>query len=100
MPRRNSVPSYCIHKQSGQAIVTLTDRQGGRQDVLLGKHDTPESRAEYLRVLAEWEAAGRQLRKPSASDSTLDITLNELMAHYMRFAESYYVKAGKTTSEM
>jgi hypothetical protein len=32
----------------------------------LGKHDTPESRAEYLRVLAEWEAAGRQLRNRAA----------------------------------
>ena len=34
--------------------------------MLLGKHDPPESRAEYLRVLAEWEAAGRQLRNRAA----------------------------------
>jgi hypothetical protein len=55
MPRRHSVPSYRLHKQSGQAIVTLTDGLGGRRDVLLGKYGTPESRAEYARVLAEWE---------------------------------------------
>jgi hypothetical protein len=99
MPRRNAVPSYRLHKQSGQAIVTLNDGQGNRHDVLLGKHDTPESRAEYLRVLAEWEAAGHQLRKPSASISASDLTLNELMARYMRFAEGYYVKDDQPTSE-
>jgi hypothetical protein len=64
MSRRPSVPSYRLHKQSGQAIVTLTDGIGGRRDVLLGKYDTPESRAEYLRVLGEWEATGRRLASP------------------------------------
>jgi integrase len=98
MSRRSSVPSYRLHKQSGQAIVTLTDGQGNRRDVLLGKHDTPESRAEYLRVLAEWEAAGRQL--PSSGQySPPDITLNELMERYWRYAEGYYVKDGEPTSE-
>jgi hypothetical protein len=42
-----------LHRQSGQAVVTLPDGLGGRRDVLLGNHGTPESRAEYLRVLAE-----------------------------------------------
>jgi hypothetical protein len=42
-------PSYRLHKPSGQAVVTL----GGR-DVYLGKFETPESRAEYDRVVAEW----------------------------------------------
>ena len=49
-------PSYREHKPSGQAVVTL----GGR-DVYLGKHGTPESRAEYDRVIAEWLANGRQI---------------------------------------
>jgi hypothetical protein len=40
------VPSYRLHKQSGQAVVTLTDGIGGRHDVLLGPHGTPESRSE------------------------------------------------------
>ena len=32
--RKRSVPSYRRHKQSGQAIVTLSDGLGGRHDVL------------------------------------------------------------------
>jgi hypothetical protein len=55
--RTRRIPSYRLHKQSGQAIVTLTDGLGRRRDVLLGRYGTPESRAEYVRVLAEWEAA-------------------------------------------
>ena len=61
MPRPISVPSYRLHKQSGQAVVTLRDSLGNRRDVLLGKYGTAESRAEYARVIAEWEASHRCL---------------------------------------
>jgi hypothetical protein len=57
--RRTRIPTYRLHKQSGQAVVTLTDGLGRRRDVLLGKYDTSQSRAEYACVIAEWEAAGR-----------------------------------------
>ena len=60
--RKKSHPSYRLHRQSGQAVVTLTCAfSGKRRDVLLGEHDTAESWAEYARVIAEWEAAGRVL---------------------------------------
>jgi integrase len=98
MPRQCSVPSYRLHKQSGQAVVTLTDGNGIRRDVLLGRHGTPESRAEYLRILAEWEAAGRHLTS-FPQHATPDITLNELMERYWCFAESYYVKDDKPSGE-
>jgi hypothetical protein len=58
--RSRSIPTYRRHKQSKQAIVTLTDGLGGRRDVLLGRHGSAESRREYARVIAEWEAAGRR----------------------------------------
>jgi integrase len=97
MPRRNSIPSYRLHKQSGQAVVTLPDRLGNRRDVLLGKYGTPESRLEYTRVLAEWETGGRQV---SRSEPTTDLSLNELLVAYMQFAEGYYRHAdGTPTSE-
>src|SRR5262249_36005241 len=54
MSRLPDVPSYRRHKQSGQAVVTLTDGLGGRRDVLLGKHGTAKSRKEDAGVLAEW----------------------------------------------
>src|SRR5262249_29672468 len=68
--------------------VTLTDSLGQRRDVLLGKFDSPESRAEYARVLAEWEANGRRL--PTSRASTLDITVNEVILAFWKHAELHY----------
>jgi integrase len=99
MPRRTHVPTYRLHKQSGQAVVTLPDGLGGRRDVLLGPHGTPESRAEYARVLAEWEAAGRRLPPRGAEPSAPDLTVNELILAYWKHVEAYYVKDGRPTSE-
>lgn len=53
MPRKPSVPSYRLHKPTGQAVVTFRTAGGGRRDVYLGAHGSPESRAAYARVLAE-----------------------------------------------
>src|SRR5262245_36491404 len=97
--RRSEVPSYRRHKQSGQAIVTLTDVLGKRRDVLLGRYGSAESKVEYRRVLAEWEAAGQRLPQP-ASTPAPDLTVNELALAYYRFAKTYYVKDGRPTSEV
>jgi integrase len=97
MSRHRSIPSYRLHKQSGQAIVTLADGLGNRRDVLLGKYGSAESRAEYARVLAEWEASGRRLCRANA---TADISVNELILHYWRYAEGYYRKNGVPTSQL
>jgi len=87
MSRRFSDPSYRLHKQSGQAIVTLADRNGRRRDVLLGKYDTAESRAEYFRVLGEWEATGRRLTNRAAAAG---ISVNELFESFLDHAERHY----------
>ena len=88
MPRQTRIPSYRLHKQSGQAVVTLTDGLGRRRDVLLGHHGTPESRVEYARVIAEWEANGRRL--PASEATTTGLSVNELALAYWTFAEAYY----------
>jgi integrase len=83
------VPSYRLHRPTGQAVVTL----GGR-DFYLGRHGTDASHAEYRRLTAEWLAAGG--RAPARSS---DVTVNELMVGYVRHADAYYVKDGRPTSE-
>jgi integrase len=99
MSRTLTVPSYRLHKQSGQAVVTLTDGLGERRDVLLGKHGTPASRTEYVRVLAEWEANGRRLRVAEAKCDSL--SLNELLVAFLRHAEQHYRRAdGTNTNEL
>jgi integrase len=80
-------PSYRLHKQSGQAIVTIVDKLGGRKDVLLGKHGTEESHEKYRRVLAEWLQRGQRLPQPEAGDT---ITINELLNLYREHVEDYY----------
>ena len=47
--RSQQVPSYRLHKASGQAVVTLCGR-----DLYLGPHGSPESRSKYdLKTLGE-----------------------------------------------
>jgi integrase len=86
-------PSYRHHKPTGQAVVSLNGR-----DIYLGRFGTPKSQAEYDRLLAEWLANGRQLAGPEPGIGS-DLTVNELLVAYLAFADSYYVKNGKPTSE-
>ncbi len=53
MPRTPTVPSYRLHKPSGQVVVTVRHASGSRRDIYLGPYDSPESRREYARVVAE-----------------------------------------------
>jgi integrase len=86
-------PSYRRHKPSGQAVVTLDGR-----DLYLGRYGSPESRAEYDRLIAEWLVNGRRL-PPPASGQGSDLSVNEMLLAYLRHADSYYVKNGKPTVE-
>jgi hypothetical protein len=73
-------PSYRLHKQSGQAIVTLSGR-----DFLLGRYRSPASREEYDRRTAEWLANGRRLTIAGP-----DLTIVELIAAFLRHAKDFY----------
>jgi hypothetical protein len=61
------IPSYRLHKPSRQAVVTLNG-----QDIYLGRHNSPESMAEYKRVIAEWSANDK--RWPTRASDTCDWT--------------------------
>src|ERR1700733_4531444 len=73
------VPSYRLHRPSGQAVVTLNGR-----DCYLGVFGTAASRAEYDRLIAEWLCSGRQVAQPGG------LSINELLVAYLRFAKEYY----------
>jgi len=51
------LPKFRIHKATGQAYVELSG-----QRFYLGRHDRPEAQQKYHAMVAEWLAAGRQLR--------------------------------------
>jgi integrase len=98
MSRIHRVPSYRHHKQSGQAVVTLTDRSGCRRDILLGKYGSASSRQEYARAIAEWETAGHRLLHSRPAGVTLSI--NELVSAFWDYAEQHYrLPDGKPSNE-
>ncbi|MFT3786812.1 MAG: hypothetical protein QM770_11705 [Tepidisphaeraceae bacterium] len=102
MPRLkpDQVPSYRLHRQSGQAIVTLCGR-----DFTLGLYGTPDSRRLYHELVAKWEAAGRkpihlapEELRPAQFDTPL--TVDELCTLFDRHAREYYKRPdGTRTSE-
>ncbi len=53
MPRKSSVPTYRLHKPSGQARTIVNGRH-----VYLGKFGSAERRQKYARILAEAASPG------------------------------------------
>src|SRR3990172_864387 len=92
MPKRVHVPSYCIHKRSGQAYVRVRG-----QFVYLGIYGSAESKDAYARVLAELVAAPESMPAPS---TPAGITVTELIAAYWEYAEGYYQKHGRPTRHL
>lgn len=86
-----SFPSYRHHKPSGRAVVTLNGK-----DFYLGTWNSAESREEYGRLIAEWLSNGRQLPDVVPLGQ---LTVVELLAAYLEFAKTYYVRDGAQTSE-
>lgn len=85
-------PSYCHHKASGRAYVTLDG-----QRVYLGAFGTPASRDAYDQAIGEWIARGRRAaaaKAPAAGSS--GITVTELIDGFWTHATGYYV--GTTAS--
>jgi hypothetical protein len=50
------VPQYCLHKAKGTAYVTLNGRVK-----YLGAYGSPDSKAEYDRLIGLWQLNGRRL---------------------------------------
>jgi integrase len=99
MPRLTKrLPAYRLHKASGQAIVSLNSR-----DFYLGPWNSPESHAEYSRLIKAWNANGRRsvpVAEPAEAPSAEDeLSMAELMVAYLGHVDSYYIKNGKPTSE-
>jgi integrase len=91
MPRKTT-PKYRLHKARNCAVITIAGR-----DHYLGAYDSAESWEKYHRLVAE-HLAGRREPPPPVPDGA-PLTVTELIARYWRFANGYYVKDGRPTSE-
>jgi len=98
MPRlKHKLPSYCRHKASGQAVVTVDGR-----DVYLGPYASPESEKRYEQVIARL-LASRQSSTLRACGETIprdDLRIGELLVAYLEHADRYYRKNGRPTGEV
>ncbi len=90
-------PSYRRRPGYTQAIVTLTDSvTKKRRDFWLGPHGTKESREQYHRVIAEWEANGRRFPRAvsgqTAPNKPAGLELVVLIRDFYRWATRNYDK--------
>jgi hypothetical protein len=98
MPGRpGKVPSYCLHKRSGRAVVRI---DGG--DHYLGPYGSAESHEHYERLIAEWGASRVVQAEELALSTTAaaKVTINQILLAYAAFARRYYTKDGRATSEL
>lgn len=89
----SALPKYRRHRPSGKAVVTINGT-----DHYLGPHGSKTSLIEYDRLISEFLATGR--RGTARDVASHGITVTELIAAYWRFAQGYYRKGGKPTSEL
>jgi len=94
--RKGTLPSYRLHKSSGQAIVSLPIGDGRYKDYLLGPYNSEKSKQEYARVISQWQTNG--LQAPGA-DLSGDHTINELAWQFYQHAEQYYRRPDGTHTE-
>lgn len=94
MPRRR-IPSYRCYKPKNLGLVVLDGKQH-----YLGKYGTPESVAEYNRLVQEWLTRGPAMETPEVSGGAASGSepdpgsplVNELIVAFLRHAEGHYVR--------
>ena len=91
---RKSVPSYRLHKPSGQARTIIDGRH-----VYLGKYNSPESHQRYARLLAELAQPGRDAEPVTNDIPKSLLLLSQVLVKYLEYAEVYYHDDGKPVKE-
>jgi integrase len=82
MPRRR-IPSYRHYKPKDLGLVVLNGRYH-----YLGKYGTPESLAEYHRLVQEWLVC--QQTQPPRDGQPPDLTVNALILAFLKHANQHY----------
>ena len=81
-------PSYLRHAATGQARCVVNGKT-----IYLGVYGTPESRARYDDLVAEWFARSGDVR-------AFTLTVDDLVLLYMGHVREHYRKNGQETSEV
>lgn len=91
--RKATVPSYRLHKPSGQARVILDG-----EHIYLGRFGTPESKAKYVQVISE-RSVGGPTGPDESNVSAAQLTIVEVLAKYRDYSQIHYRRGDKTTHE-
>ena len=83
IPSETRIPSYRLHRRSGQGVVTLSGR-----DIDLGAIGSPESKERYQSEVSKWLANGGRLMPESP---VAGLSVNQVLARYREHAEAYYM---------
>lgn len=89
------IPSYRLHKASGQAVIEY-----GGEVHYLGKHGSAKSKQKYREHVAKWSARANvpaQQQQPTPDSPPLIKGL--ILRYWTEHVTTYYVKHGKPTSE-
>ena len=88
------VPSYRLHKASGQARTIINGKH-----IYLGKFNSQESRRKFARILAE--SAQPSISEPELERSSKQnlFLVSEVIVKYLEFAETNYVQDGAPGKE-
>jgi integrase len=97
---RSRLPRLCVHKASGLAYAT--DPRTGRERYF-GPAGTPgaaEGYAAFCREVEAWRGAGGGLTAAPTARRAAPLSVAALCSAFLDWAEGYYVKRGKPTSEV
>src|SRR4051794_38228613 len=83
---RRRIPSYRCFKPKNLGLVVIAGRQH-----YLGPYGTPESLAEYNRLVQEY-LAGAATRPSAGAQSPSDSAVNDLILAFSRHAQAHYRK--------
>ncbi len=81
-------PVYGNHVTSGQARTTVNGKR-----ISIGVYGSPDTKAKFEKILADWEAAHAE-RTPVING---DLTVSRLAVLFLKHAEAEYVRDGKPT---
>lgn len=82
-------PIYGLHAARNLARTTVNGKR-----VYLGEYGSPESKAAFNRILADWEAAHAE-----RSAAPVTLTVSRLAVLFLKHAEKEYVRDGRPTGE-
>jgi hypothetical protein len=83
MPRTKGIPSYCLHKPTGQARVRIDGK-----DHYLGPHGSEESKRQYEQIVRKLITDRARDEVRARVEIATDLTVSELIAGYLLHAKT------------